>query len=67
VGLWDFEGGAEKARERLGAGGCPVVTTTLSDALGKFERSMTRRLRYERSRNTRNPAILALTLGEARA
>jgi hypothetical protein len=36
VGLWDFEGGAEKARERLGAAGCPVVTTTLSDALGQI-------------------------------
>jgi predicted PurR-regulated permease PerM len=33
VGLWDFEGGADNARERLGAD-CPgVVATTLSDAL----------------------------------
>ena len=31
VGLWDFEGGSDKARERLGAA-CPgVVTTTLSE------------------------------------
>ncbi len=36
VGVWDFEGGAEKARERLGAG-CPgVVITTLPDALGQI-------------------------------
>jgi hypothetical protein len=33
VGLWDFEGGADKARERLGAG-CPaVVATKLSEEL----------------------------------
>ena len=33
VGLWNLEGGASKARERLGSA-CPaVVTTTLSDAL----------------------------------
>jgi hypothetical protein len=38
VGLWDFEGGPDNARERLGAG-CPaVVTTTLSDALGQIRR-----------------------------
>jgi len=36
VGLWDFDGGPEKARERLGAS-CPaVVTTTLADALGQI-------------------------------
>jgi predicted PurR-regulated permease PerM len=36
VGLWDFEGGPEKGRERLGTG-CPaVVTTTLSDALNQI-------------------------------
>jgi predicted PurR-regulated permease PerM len=36
VGLWDFEGGPEKGRERLGAV-CPaVVTTTLSDALNQI-------------------------------
>jgi predicted PurR-regulated permease PerM len=38
VGSWDFEGGAEKARERLGAAGCPIVTTTLSDALGQIRK-----------------------------
>ncbi|MCU1300821.1 MAG: hypothetical protein JWQ87_1105 [Candidatus Sulfotelmatobacter sp.] len=33
VGLWDFEGGTDKAKERLGAS-CPgVATATLSDAL----------------------------------
>jgi predicted PurR-regulated permease PerM len=33
IGLWDFAGGPEKARERLGTN-CPAaVTTTLSDAL----------------------------------
>ena len=36
VGLWGFEGGDEKARERLGMG-CPAaVATTLSDALGQI-------------------------------
>jgi predicted PurR-regulated permease PerM len=36
VGLWDFEGGPEKGRERLGAV-CPaVVSTTLSDALSQI-------------------------------
>lgn len=36
VGLWDFEGGPEKGRERLGAV-CPAaVTTTLSDALAQI-------------------------------
>jgi predicted PurR-regulated permease PerM len=37
VGLWDFEGGPEKGRERLGTG-CPaVVTTTLLDALSQIQ------------------------------
>jgi predicted PurR-regulated permease PerM len=33
VGVWNFEGGAAAARERLGAGCSSLVTTTLSDAL----------------------------------
>ena len=33
VGLWDFAGGPEKARERLGANCSAAVTTTLSDTL----------------------------------
>ena len=38
VGLWDFEGGTEKARERLGTG-CPgVVATTLSEAIAEVRR-----------------------------
>jgi len=36
VGLWEFQGGAEKARDRLGAA-CPAaVVTTLADALGQI-------------------------------
>ena len=36
VGVWDFEGGAEKARERLGTS-CPgMVVTTLADALSQI-------------------------------
>jgi predicted PurR-regulated permease PerM len=39
LGLWDFEGGAEKGRERLGTG-CPgVVTTTLSETLSQIQRA----------------------------
>ena len=33
VGLWNFEGGAVAARERLGAGSSTLIATTLSDAL----------------------------------
>lgn len=37
VGLWNFEGGATAAQERLGAG-CPsAVVTTLSDALNQIQ------------------------------
>jgi hypothetical protein len=35
VGLWNFEGGASAARERLGAGSSILVSTTLSDALAQ--------------------------------
>jgi hypothetical protein len=41
VGLWDFEGGAEKGRDRLGTGCSAVVTTTLSETLGQI-RTMAR-------------------------
>jgi predicted PurR-regulated permease PerM len=41
VGLWDFEGGAEKGRDRLGTGCSAVVTTTLSETLGQI-RTMSR-------------------------
>ena len=38
VGLWDFEGGGEKARERLGPSCSGVVVTTLSDAVAEVRR-----------------------------
>jgi hypothetical protein len=39
LGLWDFEGGAEKGRERVGTG-CPgVVTTTLSETLSQIQKT----------------------------
>lgn len=38
VGLWDFEGGPERARERIGAG-CPgMVATTLAEAIADVRR-----------------------------
>ena len=36
VGLWDFEGGLDKARERLGSPCAVAVTTTLSDAVNQI-------------------------------
>jgi predicted PurR-regulated permease PerM len=38
VGLWDFEGGTEKARERLGSGCSGMVTTTLSETLSQIQK-----------------------------
>ena len=33
LGLWDFEGGVEKARDRLGSGCHAIVTTSISETL----------------------------------
>jgi hypothetical protein len=38
VGLWDFEGGAEKGRERLGSSCQGVVTTTLAETLKEIQK-----------------------------
>jgi hypothetical protein len=38
VGLWDFEGGAEKGRERLGSSCQGAVTTTLAETLKEIQK-----------------------------
>jgi hypothetical protein len=38
VGLWEFEGGAEKGRERLGSSCQGVVTTTLAETLREIQK-----------------------------
>lgn len=38
VGLWDFEGGAEKGRERLGSSCQGVVTTTLAETFREIQK-----------------------------
>ena len=36
--MWDFEGGVDKARERLGAACQGTVATTLSEAIAEIRR-----------------------------